>query len=80
MSTITLIAMAVALAAVLGLAFRLPDRWFFTLLALACLLGSADAIYHQLKLWSLLLLLAGALCAGAAAHAVVTASRQERPQ
>ncbi|MFJ2719420.1 hypothetical protein [Streptomyces sp. NPDC087437] len=77
-STPTLIATGIGLAAVIGLCFHLPDHWFFTLLALACLLGSADASYRDLKLHAVLLLIAGAVCTGAAAHAAHTASRSPR--
>ncbi|MFJ4735233.1 hypothetical protein ACIP6V_23665 [Streptomyces sp. NPDC088770] len=80
MSTPTLIAIGLALAAVIGLCFHMPDRWFFTLLALACLLGSADAAYRDRKLDTVLLLIGGAVCTGAAAHAAHTASRERNPR
>ncbi|MGW0993489.1 hypothetical protein [Streptomyces sp. NPDC002520] len=80
MSTLTVIAIAVALAAVVGLCLGLPDCWFCALLALACLLGGADAVYRGLTLWAFAFLLSGAMLAGASVHAVYTASRSRRRQ
>ncbi|MFI1767480.1 hypothetical protein ACH41H_36275 [Streptomyces sp. NPDC020800] len=78
MSTLSLIAFGTALAAVIGLAFDLPDRWFCALLALASLLGGADAVLRGLPLWAFAFLITGAMFAGAAAHAVYTAGRRQR--
>ncbi|MGV4984553.1 hypothetical protein ACVB8X_14120 [Streptomyces sp. NRAIS4] len=80
MSTLSLIAICVAVAAVIGLCLGLPDRWFCALLALACLLGGADAVYRDLTVWALVFLMSGAMFAGASVHAVCTASRARRPQ
>lgn len=78
MSTLALVALGVALAAVAGLGFGLPDRWFCALLSLACLLGGADAAYRETQPWPVILLLSGALFAGASAHDVIRGHRAGR--
>lgn len=80
MSPLNLTAMAAATLAIVGLAFDLPDRWFCALLSLACLLGSADAAWHGRTLFTLLLLLLGALFAGASVHAAYSTGRERRRQ
>jgi hypothetical protein len=80
MHILSLIAIAVALAAVIGLCAGLPDRWFCALLALACLLGGADAVRRDLTLWAFSFLVSGAMFAGASVHAVYTAGRARRRQ
>ena len=48
MSTINLIAMVIAVAAVIGLCInRLSDPWFFGLLALATMVGAAGEAYRE---------------------------------
>lgn len=47
MSTINLGAIAIALAAVIGLCAGLPGAWFFGLLALATMVGAAGEAYHE---------------------------------
>lgn len=78
MSTLSLIALGVALAAVVGLAFDLPDHWFCALLSLASLLGGTDAVYRSLTVWAFVFLLSGAMFAGASVHSIYTAARQRR--
>ncbi|MFI5973578.1 hypothetical protein [Streptomyces sp. NPDC051452] len=78
MSTLSLIAIGIALAAVAGLCFGLADHWFCTLLALACLLGGLDAAYRDLRLWALSFLVSGAMCAGGATYSIYAATRQRR--
>ncbi|MFB7596928.1 hypothetical protein [Streptomyces sp. NPDC056160] len=78
MSLLSLMAIAVAGLTLAGLAFDLPDRWFCALLALAALLGSADAAVRGLRLWTVLLLIGGALFAGASVHAVYAVDRERR--
>lgn len=80
MPPLSLTAIAAAALAFVGLAFNLPDRWFSALLALACLLGSADAAWHGRTLWTLLLLVLGALFAGASVHAAYSTGREQRRQ
>lgn len=74
------IAIGIAAAAIVGLCFNLADSWFCALLALACLLGGADTAYRELQPWAAVLLLTGALLAGAAVHAVVRDTRERRQQ
>lgn len=76
MSTLSIIAIVVALAAVVGLCLGLADSWFFGLLALACLFSAADTAYHELKLWTLVYLLTAAALCGAALRAAYANSRQ----
>jgi hypothetical protein len=71
MSLLTIIAIAVALAAVLGAVFGLPDSWFCGLLTLACMLGGTDAAYRERTIWAVAFLLSGALFAGVGLHAAV---------
>lgn len=80
MTTLNLIAIGIALAAVAGLCAGLPDSWFCALLALSCLIGGADAAYRDLQPWPVVLLLAGALFTGAAVHAVIRDSHERRQQ
>jgi hypothetical protein len=77
-STLSFIAVATALIAVLGLFAGMPDRWFCALLALASLLGSAESAYRGRALWTVLYLIAGAMFAGASVHAAYTAGRERR--
>lgn len=76
MSLLSLIAIGVTVLSVVGLAFGLPDRWFCALLALACMLGAADAAYSELTAWAIGGLAGGLLLCGASAHAALTASRE----
>ncbi|MFD1656953.1 hypothetical protein ACFSL4_01560 [Streptomyces caeni] len=78
MSTLSIIAIAVALLAVVGLCLGLADSWFCGLLALSCLLGAADAAYRELRLWALAFLTVGTLLAGAGLHAAYAAGRERR--
>lgn len=80
MSTLALIAMAVALLAVLGLALNLPDHWFCGLLALATVLGAADAAYREQRAWALALLALAVLFSGAGLHAALRPGRERRPR
>jgi hypothetical protein len=68
-------AIAAALAAMIGLFFKLPDRWFCGLLSLACMLGAADAVIRELTTWTIAFLTCGVLLAGAGAHAVYADAR-----
>lgn len=49
MGPLTLAALVVGVTAAVGLAFGLPDSWFFGLLSLAALLGSLDEAYDENK-------------------------------
>lgn len=80
MSLLAIAAFTVAIGAVIGLAFTLPDRWFCGLLSLACMLGSADATYHEVTPWAIALLTMGVAFAGAAVHGAVTTGRDRRQQ
>lgn len=80
MSLLSFIAIGVGLLAMAALAFGLPDRWFCALLALACMLGAADAAYSELTAWAVVFLASGVLLCGASAHAVLTDSRERRDQ
>ncbi|EST24508.1 hypothetical protein [Streptomyces roseochromogenus] len=80
MSTLSILAIAVGVLAVIGLGFGLPDRWFCALLALACLIGGADAAYRELTLWAFAFFASGAMFAGASVHAIYTARRERRRQ
>lgn len=80
MSTLSLVAIGIALLAVVGLCFNLPDCWFCALLALASLIGGADAAHRELTLWAFAFLVSGAMFAGASVHAIYTASRERRRQ
>jgi hypothetical protein len=66
MSQLSLAAMLIALATVIAMLYGLPGPWFYGLLSFASLLASADAAYHEVKLWAALLLATGAACAAAA--------------
>ncbi|WP_432169109.1 hypothetical protein [Streptomyces sp. 1222.5] len=79
MSTLTMIAFGIALAAVVGLCLGLPDQWFCGLLALACLLGGVDAVLRDLRAWALAFLASGAMLSGAAVYAAITSGRERRP-
>ncbi|MFF8406959.1 hypothetical protein ACF06P_35700 [Streptomyces sp. NPDC015684] len=79
MSTLTIIAFGVALAAVVGLCLGLPDSWFCALLALACLLGGVDSVLRDLRAWALAFLASGAMLSGAAVYAAITTGRSGRP-
>lgn len=63
MSTLSIIAMAVAVLALVGLAYGMPDPWFLGLLSLACMLGGLDAAYRELRLWALAFLISGTMLA-----------------
>jgi len=78
MSPLSRIALVIALAAVVGLFFDLPDRWFCGLLSLACMLGAADAVYRELTVWAVAFLTTGVMLAGAAVHAVYADARGRR--
>lgn len=64
MSTINLVAIAIALAAAIGFAFsKLSDPWFFGLVALATMVGAAGEAYHENNPGAVrLLALSGVLC------------------
>lgn len=76
MSPLFIAALAIALAALLGLlCFRLPDRWFCSLLALACMTASADCAYHANDSWLITFLVTGFVLIGAAAHDLLRGPR-----
>lgn len=76
MSTLTWIALAIGVLAVLGLGVGLSDAWFCGLLALSALLGGADAAYRNVQPWPVILLLTGTMLAGASVHAAVRDRRR----
>jgi hypothetical protein len=80
MSTLMMAAFAIGTAALIGLAVGLPDSWFCGLLALACVLGGADAAYREVSNYAFGLLVCAALFAGASLHAVIAAARERRRQ
>jgi hypothetical protein len=80
MSLLTWAALAVGILAMLGLAIGLADSWFFALLAMACLLGSADAAYRELRLWAIAFLALGAVFTTASGRAIYITSRERRRQ
>ncbi|MFJ4365108.1 hypothetical protein ACIP4S_13250 [Streptomyces chartreusis] len=67
MTQLSLAAVIVALVAFAATLFGLPDRWHFGVQSFAALMGSADAAYHENKLWAGLLLATAGACAAAAA-------------
>lgn len=69
---------AVALAAVVALCCGLPECWFFSLLALACLLGSVAEAYRENEAGAVGLLAAGGLMSTMSAVAVFRDSRARR--
>ncbi|MFJ6730048.1 hypothetical protein ACIQPQ_34630 [Streptomyces sp. NPDC091281] len=80
MSILMMAAIAIATAALAGLAFGLPNSWFCGLLSLACMLGGADTAYRDLPRFAMAFLLCGAMLAGASIHAVFAASRERGPE
>ncbi|WP_416976666.1 hypothetical protein [Streptomyces sp. T028] len=80
MSTLAWIATAVAMLAVLGLGFNLPDHWFCGLLALAAVLGAADAAYREQRGWALGLLALAVLFSGGGLHAALRPGRERGPR
>ncbi|SHI65979.1 hypothetical protein [Streptomyces sp. 3214.6] len=80
MSTLMMAAFAVGTPALIGLAFGLPDAWFCGLLALACVLGGADAAYREQTNYALGLLICAAMFSGGALHALIAAGRDQRRQ
>jgi hypothetical protein len=76
MSPLFIAALAIALAALLALlCFHLPDRWFCALLALACLMSSADCAYRGQTGWMVTFLITGFVLIGAAAHDLLRGPR-----
>ncbi|MCM1977167.1 hypothetical protein [Streptomyces sp. G1] len=75
MSTINWIAVAAGGIALVGLAFGLPDSWFFGLLSLTCMLSGAQAAYHERRAWAVAFLAAGMLLAVGAAVAAIRSGR-----
>ncbi|MEU9208494.1 hypothetical protein AB0D27_11205 [Streptomyces sp. NPDC048415] len=80
MTTLSTIAFATALVAVLALAFNAGDSWFCALIALACLTGGCDAVYRGLDLWAFVFLLSGTGFTGAAVHAAINKPRRQQPR
>lgn len=76
MSLLSLIALAIGVATVIAMAFGLPDRWFFGLLALICMVSGAEAAYSELRAWALAFLAPGVLLAAAAVRAALKDARR----
>ncbi|HET6636790.1 MAG TPA: hypothetical protein VFH77_17365 [Streptomyces sp.] len=71
MSPLNLVGIALAAAAVIGvLLFGLPDGWFFSLLALASMLGAADEAYQENQRAAAAFLAASAVFAATAGYSV----------
>ncbi|MFE6362931.1 hypothetical protein ACFVP3_23395 [Streptomyces sp. NPDC057806] len=77
MPPLSLIALAIGLVTVIaGLAFDMPDRWFFGLLALTCMVAGANAAYSELRAWAVTFLATGILLALAAVRAALRDARR----
>lgn len=76
MSTLTWIALAIGVLAILAFGFGLPDAWFCGISALACMLGAADAAYSEAASRAIGLLMLGVLLSGAALHAALRPGRE----
>jgi hypothetical protein len=71
-------AIAAAVLAVIVLGFDGGDGWFFGLLAMACLLGSASESYKEQQVSALVFLLVGTFFAGMALRAAFAARRTRK--
>ncbi|WAZ20222.1 hypothetical protein STRCI_001323 [Streptomyces cinnabarinus] len=79
MPPLSLIALAIGFIAVVGTLFGLPDRWFFGLLSLTCMISGAQVAYYDLRAWAVAFLATGMLLAVAAAVAAIRAARRRNP-
>jgi CDP-diglyceride synthetase len=78
MHPINLAGIALGLVAVIGLAFGQSDGWFFSLLALACMLGAVAEAYKENRPAAVAFLVSSGLLALIASVAAYRDSRADR--